>query len=313
MKRRSVENRDILSLFDGMGCAYESLERAGIEFNNYYASEINKSAIKVAQKNHPGIIQLGDINEIEFKKYKGIWMIMGGSPCQGFSFAGKQLNFDDPRSKLFFKFAEAVSIIKPKYFLLENVNMKQEYQDIISKYLGVKPIKINSALVSAQNRVRLYWTNIPFIGMPKNRNILLKNILESDDGLTVNYSSSGRGKGKIEGRISEAIKALTLTRTGYTKRSITGVAIYHTPHGFNHGGIFKRLKHPTLRIKAQNNYFYINHKKYRKLTCTEWERLQTLPDGYTQCDSVSNSQRYKMIGNGWNIETIVHILTGLKK
>lgn len=169
---------NVLSLFDGMSCGRVALERAGIPVEEYYASEIDKYAMQVSAKNWPDIIQLGDCTKIDFSQYAGkIDLVIGGSPCQGFSFAGKQLNFDDPRSKLFFEFVRAVREIKPKYFLLENVKMKQEFQDVISEHLGVKPFEINSALVSAQNRRRLYWTNIPVNKMPEDRHIMLKDIV----------------------------------------------------------------------------------------------------------------------------------------
>lgn len=169
----------VLSLFDGISCGRLALERAGIPVEKYYASEIDKYAIQVAQKNYPDTIQIGDCTKIDYKKYTGeIDLLIGGSPCQGFSFAGKQLNFADPRSRLFFEFVRALKEVKPKYFLLENVKMKKEFQDIISQQLGVEPIEINSALVSAQNRKRLYWTNIPNLVLPTDKNIVLKNIVQ---------------------------------------------------------------------------------------------------------------------------------------
>ena len=167
----------VLSLFDGISCGRLALERAGIPVEKYYASEIDKYAIQIAQKNYPDTIQIGDVTQINFADYMDVDIVIGGSPCQGFSFAGKQLNFADPRSRLFFEFVRALKEIKPKYFLLENVKMKKEFQDIISKQLGVEPIEINSALVSAQNRKRLYWTNIPNLVLPTDRNIVLKNIV----------------------------------------------------------------------------------------------------------------------------------------
>ena len=168
----------VLSLFDGISSGRVALERAGIPVDVYYASEIDKYAIQIAQKNYPDTIQIGDCTKIDYKKYAGeIDLLIGGSPCQGFSFAGKQLNFADPRSRLFFEFVRALKELKPKYFLLENVKMKKEYQDIISQQLGVEPIEINSALVSAQNRKRLYWTNIPNLVLPTDKNIVLKSIV----------------------------------------------------------------------------------------------------------------------------------------
>ncbi len=170
---------NVLSLFDGMSCGRIALERLGIPVDNYYASEIDKYAIQVSQANYPDIIQVGDVTELDTSTLPKIDLIMGGSPCQGFSFAGKQLAFDDPRSALFFEFVRCVEELKPKYFLLENVRMKKEYLDVISEYMGVEPIMINSALVSAQNRVRYYWTNIPGIEQPEQRGIVLRDILET--------------------------------------------------------------------------------------------------------------------------------------
>ena len=170
---------NVLSLFDGMSCGRIALERLGIPIDNYYASEIDKYAIQVSQANYPDIIQVGDVTELDTSTLPKIDLIMGGSPCQGFSFAGKQLAFDDPRSALFFEFVRCVEELKPKYFLLENVRMKKEYLDVISEYMGVEPIMINSALVSAQNRVRYYWTNIPGIEQPEQRGIVLRDILET--------------------------------------------------------------------------------------------------------------------------------------
>jgi len=171
---------NVLSLFDGLSCGNIALERAGIKVNNYFASEIDKWAIQIANKNYPSIIQLGDVTKFDETKLPKIDLLIGGSPCQGFSFAGKQLNFDDPRSKLFFVYVYMLKQLKPKYFLLENVRMSKQSQDVISEHLGVQPIKINSSLVSAQNRVRLYWTNIPNVTQPEDKGILLKDILLDD-------------------------------------------------------------------------------------------------------------------------------------
>lgn len=178
----------VLSLFDGISCGKVAFERAGIKIDKYYASEIDPYAIKVSKKNHPDIIHLGDVTK--WREWDIPWekidILIGGSPCQGFSVAGKKLNFDDPRSKLFFEYVDILNHIKklnPNVkFLLENVKMKKEWQDIISSYLGVEPIEINSALVSAQQRKRLYWTNIEGVSQPEDKGILLKDILESGIG-----------------------------------------------------------------------------------------------------------------------------------
>lgn len=177
---------NVLSLFDGISAGQLALKKSGLIVSEYYSSEIDKYAIQIANKNFPNTIQLGDITKwtewnIDFSK---IDLIIGGSPCQGFSFAGKQLNFEDPRSKLFFEFVNILNhirVLNPNVkFLLENVKMKKEYQDVITKFLGVVPIQINSSLLSAQNRVRLYWTNIPNVSQPEDKGILLRDVLQYD-------------------------------------------------------------------------------------------------------------------------------------
>ena len=180
----------VLSLFDGMACGYEALLRAWIQIEKYYASEIDKYAIQIATKNHPDIIEIWDVTQVKWEGYQDVDLLIGGSPCQWFSVAGKMLNFNDPRSKLFFEFVRLKNEIKPKYFLLENVKMKKEWQDIISEYLWVQPIEINSALVSAQNRRRLYWTNIPWIQQPQDRWILLKDILQKEVDDNYDYKNT---------------------------------------------------------------------------------------------------------------------------
>lgn len=187
-----AEGITVLSLFDGMSCGQIALQKLGIKVKQYYAAEIDKHAIQVTQHNFPNTIQLGDVTKVFAKDLPKIDLLIGGSPCQGFSFAGKQLAFDDPRSKLFFEFVRLKNDCNPTYFMLENVKMKKEFEIIISKYMGVAPIEINSALLSAQNRVRLYWTNIAnetyglfgdmqcMIPQPKDKGILLRDILEID-------------------------------------------------------------------------------------------------------------------------------------
>ncbi len=171
---------NVLSLFDGMSCGQIALDRLGIKVDNYFASEIDLHAMKVTRNNYPETIFEGDVTKVKGSKLPKIDLLFGGSPCQGFSFAGKQLNFEDPRSKLFFEFVRLVKEVKPTYWMLENVKMKKEYQDVISQYLGVEPIEINSSLVSAQNRVRLYWANFD-ITQPQDKNIGLSDILEDTE------------------------------------------------------------------------------------------------------------------------------------
>ena len=186
---------NVLSLFDGMSCGRIALDRLGIEVDTYYASEIDKYAIAVAKENYPDTIHVGDITQLDPKDFQDIDLVLAGSPCQGFSFAGKQLAFDDPRSALFFEFIRLLKAIKPKYFLLENVRMKQQYLDVITQQVSecypdhegndlfdskIEPILINSALLSAQSRQRLYWTNIPHVKQPEDLGIVLKDILEDE-------------------------------------------------------------------------------------------------------------------------------------
>ena len=218
---------NILSLFDGMSCARIALDRLGLQVNNYYACEIDKYAIQVSTANYPDIQQIGDITAIKADDYPNIDLLIGGSPCQGFSFAGKQLAFDDPRSKLFFEFVRVLREVKPKYFLLENVRMKQEYQDVISEHLGVKPIKINSALFSAQSRNRFYWTNIPLNEIPEDRGIVLADILETNADEKYEISNAKkdrvlntkRGKGFFYNKYTEKIGTVM---AGYHKEPTDG-------------------------------------------------------------------------------------------
>jgi len=265
---------NVLSLFDGMSCGQIALQRAGIYYDNYYASEIDKYAIKVTQQNYPKTIQLGDIRNIAAKQLPQIDLLIGGSPCQGFSFAGKKLNFDDPRSQLFFEYVRLLKELKPKYFLLENVRMVQKNKDIISGYLGVEPIEINSALVSAQNRNRLYWTNIPHITPPEDKHIYLQDVIENGEALV-------------------------------SKSSCIDANYYK---GGNNSSPKKQSGRRACISIADNGSYEVG-KTVRVLTPLECERLQTVPEGYTA--SVSNTQRYKMLGNGWTIDIIAHILKGL--
>lgn len=243
-------------------------------------------------------------------------LLMGGSPCQGFSVAGKQLNFDDPRSKLFFDFAKAKNELKPRYFLLENVKMKKEYQDIISEHMGVEPIEINSALVSAQNRKRLYWTNIPSIGQPADKGILLKDIIESGSVdrdksycIDANCFKGGSLKNYMEKKLRQQVLKQSESRLMVNECIQVGEA------DLNGHDIIKRVysidgKCPTLTGMGGGNLekkIAIDNENWRKLTVIECERLQTLPDGYTE--GVSNTQRYKAIGNGWTVDVIAHILS----
>ena len=288
---------NVLSLFDGMSCGQLALNRLGIEYDTYYASEIDKYAIQVTQANFPNTIQVGDVTQVTADDFgdEKIDLILAGSPCQGFSKAGKQLNFDDPRSKLFFEFDRLLKALKPKYFLLENVKMKKESEQVITDYLGVEPVEINSNLVSAQNRKRLYWTNIPMNGLPEDKGILLKDILEEDTEEFYRAGAYLQEKRRASDKNPDMLNPdyRSQANTIHDVESKSGTVCAGT-HGYAIGYV------PEIRCGA-----------WRKLTVTECERLQTVPDGYT-C-GVSNTQRYKMLGNGWTVDVIKHIFEGLKE
>ena len=317
---------NVLSLFDGSACTKVALDRLRIPVTKYYASEVDKYAIKVAMANHPNIAQLGDVQHVGIAFKEGdIDLLVGGSPCQGFSFAGKQLNFDDPRSKLFFEFVRLKDNLQPKYFLLENVKMKKESEDIITKYLGVEPIEINSSLFSAQSRRRLYWTNIPFDKQIQDKGIVLKDILEdlpfSEIPNYLNNKWCGRRRGDMVKSITDD-KAHCLTASmwkgqipTFVKKPIQ-VGEATNIKGFD---VIKRVysdkgKSPTLTTMQGGHRepkVAIEDELYRKLTPLECERLQTVPDNYT--NHVSKTQRYKMLGNGWTVDVVAHIFGGINE
>lgn len=364
---------NILSLFDGISCGRIALERAGISVDNYFASEIDKFAMQVSRANCPDIQQVGDVCNVYAADLPKIDLLIGGSPCQGFSFAGKGLNFNDPRSALFFEYVRILNEIRKTtpdvIFLLENVPMKREHQMVISKYLGVEPIEINGALVSAQNRRRLFWTNIkaqPFnlfgdvvsmIPQPKDKGILLKDILQPVDEVGKKYYLSESALNRLERRMNgnfskpgidpeKSGSATTRSNSGrmnldsvttLIKTDIYGyvsqnqgkagcftaggnsagnhsdmdlILIEQTPRGNNAGGQ-RALNGKTPSISA-NSWENNNHLGgYRRLTPIEVERLFTLPDNYTA--SVSDSQRYRCMGNGWIVDVIAHIFSHIEK
>lgn len=306
------EKINVLSLFDGISCGQIALERAGFEIDNYFASEIDKYAIQITMANYPNTKQLGDVRNVTAEQLPKIDLLIGGSPCQGFSFAGAGLNFEDERSKLFFEFVRLKNELKPKYFLLENVNMKQEFQDIISEQLGVKPILINSSLVSAQNRERLYWTNIPVIGQPIDKGILLKDIIE--DGQVLKDKSqtilATLYKENAKSMIKRNKQGLLILKNIYPKKGQNG----------NVYSIFGKCKTLSAGVGIKGNGIgssnapkieSINADGWRKLSPLECERLQTVPDGYTKY--ASDTQRYKALGNGWTVDVISFIFSFLRE
>jgi DNA (cytosine-5)-methyltransferase 3A len=324
---------NVLSLFDGMSCGQIALNKLDIPVTKYYAAEIDKYAMQIAKKNYPDTIHLGDVRDVNGYDLGDIDLLIGGSPCQGFSFAGKQLNFDDPRSKLFFEFVRLLDECKPTYFMLENVKMKKESAAVITEYLGVEPIEINSNLVSAQNRKRLYWTNIPFEGMPEDKGILLKDILEQTPEEFTLMSDKFTKRNADTGCLIDSTKpkASNLSAMEYVKNGRQGDYLECNQDGVptqcNQVGlassikghdILRRIyspngKAPTLNTMGGGNRepkVAVSNRHWRKLTPTECERLQTVPDGYTE--GVSNTQRYKMLGNGWTVDVIAHILKPLQ-
>jgi len=387
----------VLSLFDGMSCGQIALNRLGIEVDTYYASEIDKYAMEITQKNFPETIQIGDVCAVRGEDYQDVDLILAGSPCQGFSFAGKQLAFDDPRSALFFEFIRLLKEIKPKYFLLENVKMKKEYLQIISEQVsacypeipfGIEPIFINSSLVSAQSRQRYYWTNIPNITQPKERGIVLRDILEgnpedptlmSDKFVARNghrrcmideskekasnlsameYVKNGRqgdylacDKDGVPKKIFDENldkmttkdgKAFCLTvsypfaeaKNSIERKQRTMIPTSDSPkivagawRGRSLDESGKNVKWKETKPKqiletrkdeksnavstfTKDNVLTKDQVYWRKLTPLECERLQTVPDNYTE--GASNTQRYKMLGNGWTVEVICHILKNME-
>jgi site-specific DNA-cytosine methylase len=262
---------NVLSLFDGISCGRVALERAGIKVDKYYASEIKEDAIKVSQDNWKDIIQVGDITKLKGKDFKDIDLIIGGSPCQSFSIAGNREGFVG-KSGLFYEFVKLLKEIKPKYFLLENVKMKKEWQDIISKELGVEPININSKVVSAQLRNRFYWTNIPNVIQPEDKGILLQSILENG------YTDRGKARAILE---SES-RPLVSKEKMYRRYKQTGF---------------------TTIVYLDKN---LNKENIRYFTQTELEKLQTLPVGYTKC--LTRNKAAGVIGDGWTVDVIAHIL-----
>jgi len=305
----------ILSLFDGISCARVALERAGIPVEAYYASEIDKYAIQVSQKNYPDIKHIGSVtrlklwndnpNAIDFYYKEGdVDLLIGGSPCQDLSIAKKdRKGLDGERSGLFWEYVRILREAKPKYFILENVaSMPKEAKEIITQELGVEPIMINAALVSAQNRKRLFWTNIPNVTLPDDKGILLRDILEPkvDETYYVKDKSntirtSGRGSGIDDKHNWDTIRVGKIGKGGQGDRiySPQGKSVALSAMGGGRG--------------AKTGLYQTEEYTVRKLTPIECERLQGLPDNYTK--GISNTQRYKCLGNAFNVDVVAHILS----
>lgn len=282
----------VISLFDGIACGRLALDRAGIKIDSYDAWEIESSAIKAATTNYPDIVEHGDVTKQDFTGYDSkVDLLIGGSPCQGFSFSGKMLNFNDSRSKLFFEYVRTINECHPKYFLLENVVMKQEWQDIISSHLGVEPIEINSALVSAQNRRRLYWTNIPNVRQPADKHIKLTDILEDKSML-----NPGAIRGRTLAEYNKNTVQCLEVRDKYTDKSNCLTTVD---------------KDNVLTSLSSGRYPDVFNRKlpFRYYTTKEMCRLQTLPDDYL--NMIPDSAARKALGNGWTVDVIAHIFSYL--
>ena len=393
---------NVLSLFDGMSCGQQALERAGIKVDNYFASEIDKYGIQVTMANYPNTKQLGSVVDVNADDLPKIDLLIGGSPCQSFSFAGKRKGMStkceieiltlehylklkaegyqfEGQSYLFWEFMRVLNDTKPKYFLLENVEMGEKWEKVLSKAIGVNGIHINSALLSAQNRRRIYWTNIgmqpkglfgdleSIIEQPKDKGILLKDILQ--DNPNSNYYLSKKGFERVSG-YNNSSKSLNLNdksmclNAGYNKqgrdnqfipvdekyylsenainyinrdkrnlafqmdendnKSHCITAVFHKQIPYNQIIVHNTMPRSSTTGKGgtgplsrsdgktycldtgnTNAIEVIKNSKIRRLTPIECERLQTVKDNYT--NFVSDSQRYKMLGNGWTVDVIAHI------
>jgi site-specific DNA-cytosine methylase len=272
---------NVLSLFDGLSCGQIALNRAGIKYDKYFASEIDKYAIQVTQHNYQETIQIGDILDVKGSDLPKIDLIFGGSPCQSFSNMGDKTGFDG-KSSLFWEYIRVLNEVKPKYFLLENVVMKKDWEKIITESIGVEPIKICSSLVSPQRRNRLYWTNIPDIKQPEDKGLMFYDIIE--ENVNSKYFLTERAVERVR------------EKQGYSlmdKKSKCLFATYYKNNSNSREG----------QIVEQNGIL-------RRLTPTECEKLQTIPINYTEC--VSDSQRYKMLGNGWTVDVIAHIFKNIE-
>ncbi len=378
---------NVLSLFDGMSCGQQALERSGIKVDNYFASEIDKYAIKVTIANYPNTIQLGSVVGVDGYKLPKIDLLIGGSPCQSFSFAGKRKGMStkceteiltlehylqlkaegyefEGQSYLFWEFMRLLNECKPKYFLLENVEMGEKWEKVLSKAIGVNGIHINSALLSAQNRKRIYWTNIgmqpgglfgdleSIIKQPKDKGILLRDVLETE--VDEKYFLSQKSMQKIlkynnsQRSLDNNGKSICL-QAGYSKighdnqfivnKEFTGLdldsksktirtggngtptnkhnwdLIIHSTMGRSGDpkkggtGHLSRNDGKTYCLDSANSIAVEVTSKIRRLTPIECERLQTVADNYT--NHVSDSQRYKMLGNGWTVDVIAYLFSYL--
>lgn len=287
---------NVLSLFDGMSCGQIALDKIGIEVDNYFASEINKNAINVTQVNYPNTIQLGDVRNIKGNDLPKIDLLIGGSPCQGFSIAGRKLNFEDERSKLFFEFVRLKNELNPRYFLLENVRMKDDIADAIDDLLGVKRVYIDSRDFTGHIRKRYYWTNIPISSWDKKK-LKIKDIIDLD----IPFDKD------IGFFLDRTIYNPSISYDGIitvNPRDNMGKQTWQRGRVYDIEGSC-----PTICASLFDLNITKDHNTYRKLTIKECEKLQGVPIGYTSC--VKKNDAGEMLGNGWTVDVIAHIFKGL--
>jgi DNA (cytosine-5)-methyltransferase 3A len=292
---------------DGISCSIVALKRAGIEINKFYASEIDSNAIKVSTKNHPEIIHLGSV--IGLTPPNNIDLLIGGSPCQDLSIAKKgRKGLEGERSGLFYEYVRILKECKPKYFILENVNsMSKESKAKITEIMGVEPIMIDASLVSAQSRKRLFWTNIPIKELPEDKGILLKDILQSDAEVDERMTSKNGKAYTLTATYNKAVVENSIKR-----KQRTMVKIGHIGNTDGQANRVYSIEGKSVSLSANGGGsgaktgLYEIKNSFRKLTPIECERLQGLPDNYTE--GIPNTQRYKCLGNAFNVDVIVHIL-----
>lgn len=291
----------VVSLFDGMSCGYLALKNVGVEIEKYYASEIDKKAMLVSKANFNNINQIGDVRDVNMKG-EDIDLVIGGSPCQSFSRSGDGTGFDG-KSSLFWEYVRVLNESNPKYFLLENVVMKKDWENIISKELGVSPILIDSKLVSAQKRQRLYWTNIPNIEQPKDMNIHIRDIFDNNPKQIFEYENDFLWFEDGEFRVKNA------TKKGFLTVNDFDVVNLDFPKSNTRRGRVSVGKSNTLNTSCNQAIFLKG--KLLKLSSLECRRLQTIPDDL-DFSMLSDNEIKKICGNGWTVKVIEHIFKNLK-
>ena len=287
---------NVLSLFDGMSCGQIALNKLGVKYDNYFASEIDNYSIQVTQKNYPNTKQIGSVTEVNGEDLPKIDLLFGGSPCQSFSNAGNGTGFNG-KSGLFWEYVRVLEEVKPKYFLLENVKMKKEWQDVISKALGVEPKKINSKYFVAQNRERLYWTNFPINDYEKIIKNKLNDILENN--VDESYYLTEKQLSKLDLDFNFSVNDIIRHKAGKHQQD----------NIYRYDGIMCCLSAATHGAARHLTKTLLPSGRIRRLTEIECEKLQGIPFNYTK--GVSSSKRYEMLGNGWTVDVIAHIFKNI--